>query len=77
MRIAWQVMLPWGVVNVIVVALWTEYGDRLARATGLPEQGLMAACGAAALAGCWLVSTLTDPTKTDNRPVGQSTNVEN
>ena len=26
MRVAWQVMLPWGVVNVIVVALWTEYG---------------------------------------------------
>jgi NADH-quinone oxidoreductase subunit H len=69
MRVAWQVMLPWGVVNVMVVALWTEYGDRWARAIGLPGTWLMAACGAAALLGCWLMSTLADPTKTGNRPV--------
>jgi NADH-quinone oxidoreductase subunit H len=68
MRVAWQVMLPWGVVNVMVVALWTEYGDRWARAIGLPGNWLMAACGVAALVGCWLVTTLVDPTKTDNRP---------
>jgi hypothetical protein len=67
--VAWQVMLPWGVVNVMVVALWTEYGDRWARAIGLPGNWLMAACGVAALVGCWLVTTLVDPTKTDNRPV--------
>ncbi len=69
MRIAWQVMLPWGVVNVMVVALWTEYGDRLARAAGLSGPWLMAACGAAALGGCWLVTTLVDPTRSRNRPV--------
>jgi NADH-quinone oxidoreductase subunit H len=72
MRVAWQVMLPWGVVNVLVVALWTEYGDRWARASGLPGKWLMAACGAAALVGCWLVTTLVDPTKTDNRPVREA-----
>ena len=68
MRIAWQVMLPWGVVNVMVVALWMEYGDRWALASGLPEHGLMAVCGAVALVACWLVTTLADPTRSRNRP---------
>jgi len=69
MNIAWKVMLPWGVVNVAVVAVWIEYGDRWARALDLPNKLLMAAVGAAALGVCWLLTTLADPTVADNRPV--------
>ena len=69
MRIAWQVMFPWGLVNVALVAVWIEYGDRWAQAVGLPERLLMAAFGAAALGLCWWLTTLADPTKADNRPV--------
>ena len=69
MNAAWKVMLPWGVVNAAVVAVWVEYGDRWARALDLPNKLLMAAVGAAALVVCWLLTTLADPTKADNRPI--------
>ncbi len=72
MNIAWKVMLPWGVVNVAVVAVWIEYGDRWARALDLPNKLLMAAVGAAALGVCWLLTTLADPTVADNRPLREA-----
>jgi NADH-quinone oxidoreductase subunit H len=72
MNIAWKVMLPWGVVNVAVVAVWIEYGDRWAAALDLPNKLLMAAVGAAALAVCWLLTALADPTVADNRPLREA-----
>ncbi|MGQ9575265.1 MAG: NADH-quinone oxidoreductase subunit NuoH [Thermoguttaceae bacterium] len=69
MRMAWKVMLPLGVVNLAVVAVWVEFGQGWAAATRLPEKLLMAALGAAALLACWLVATLANPTTTDNRPL--------
>jgi len=69
MNIAWKVMLPWGVVNVVVVAFWIEYGDRLSGATGLPDKLLLTMVGFAALAFSWFVVTRADPTAADNRPV--------
>ena len=49
MDIAWKVMLPLGVVNVVVVAFWVEYGKRLAQATGLSEGVWLGLAGWAAL----------------------------
>jgi len=72
MNIAWKVMLPWGVVNVVVVAVWVEYGDRWASAFGLPSKLLMAAVGVGTLVACWLITTLLDPTKADNRPLRET-----
>ena len=41
MDIGWKVMIPWGLVNLVVVAVWMEYGDHLARLLGLsPERGM-------------------------------------
>jgi len=78
MNIAWKVMLPWGVVNVLVVAFWIEYGDRIAAAVGaalgvanqrLMNQVLLAATGLLVLFLSWLIVAWADPTATDNRPL--------
>jgi NADH-quinone oxidoreductase subunit H len=69
MNIAWKVMLPWGMVNVVLVAFWVEYGDRAAAATGVASKLILGIVGFAALFLSWLVVTVADPTAADNRPV--------
>ena len=68
MALAWLVMLPLGMVNIIYVATWTEYGPRLARSLAAPETTVMAICGWAVLLMAWLVATLMIPAKSDNSP---------
>jgi NADH-quinone oxidoreductase subunit H len=68
MALAWKAMLPLGVVNLIAVAAWIEYGDRLVGATGLPTPAVAAACGWIVLIGAWLVLAATVPESCDNRP---------
>lgn len=68
MDIAWKVMLPLGVVNVVVVAFWVEYGKRLAQATGLSEGVWLGLAGWAALVVSWGVVTALAPAAVDNRP---------
>jgi NADH-quinone oxidoreductase subunit H len=72
MNIAWKVMLPWGVVNVVVVAFWIEYGDRIAATVGVANRVLLAATGLVVLFLSWLVATKADPTAADNRPLAVS-----
>jgi NADH-quinone oxidoreductase subunit H len=69
MNIAWKVMLPWGLVNLVIVAFSVEYGDLIARSLGVPAWLPLGACGWGALLLSWLVVTLIDPTKADNRPL--------
>ncbi len=65
MTMAWKVMLPLGVVNLVVVAAWLEYLGR----PDSPGMALaMAACGGAVLIAAWLVLTFAAPTTSDNRP---------
>jgi NADH-quinone oxidoreductase subunit H len=68
MDIGWKVMLPWGMVNIVVVAVGVEYGQRLAAAVGLGPVAGMAAAGWCTLLAVGLFSTMIDPTATDNRP---------
>lgn len=68
MDIAWKVMLPLGVVNVLVVALWVEYGKRLVSATGLSTGMLAGLIGWTVLVVAWLVVTVLVPPSSDNRP---------
>jgi len=69
MDIAWKIMLPWGMVNVVVVAFWIEFGDRIAAAVGVANPVLMAGTGVVVLFLAWLIATRADPTAADNRPV--------
>ncbi len=68
MDIGWKVMIPWGLVNVVAVAAWMEFGNRLAGDWGLSPTTGMALAGGCTLVLCGLVTVLTDPTQSDNRP---------
>ncbi len=45
MNIGWKVMIPWGLVNVVAVAVWMEYGGPLARWLGFSPPDGMAVVG--------------------------------
>ncbi len=68
MRLAWLVMLPLGLVNVVAVAAWTEYGRRLAERAAWPEGWCMVALGWGVLLVAWLAATLSTAAASDNRP---------
>ncbi len=68
MAVAWQVMLPLGIVNLIVVAVGVEYGDRWALAMGIPPVAFAAVIGWAVFAVSWAVVMLLVPATGDNRP---------
>ena len=68
MDLAWKAMIPLGMVNLVVVAVWVEYGDRLTKYVGLPQIWSMIFLGWIVLVTTWLFFTLFDPTTTDNNP---------
>jgi len=68
MDLAWKAMLPLGLVNLVVVAVWLEYGEPTAGAGSLGAAIGMAAVGWAALIGSWLVVSWVAPASCDNRP---------
>jgi NADH-quinone oxidoreductase subunit H len=61
MEIGWKVMIPWGMVNLVVVATWIEFGS------DFPDVGL-AVVGWCVLALTWFVTSVADPTRSNNRP---------
>ncbi|MGA2032215.1 MAG: complex I subunit 1 family protein [Thermoguttaceae bacterium] len=68
MSLAWTVMLPVGLVNVVFVAAWLEYGPQLAARLGVPASPAMVACGWCVLGVAWLLAALLVPAIPDNRP---------
>jgi NADH-quinone oxidoreductase subunit H len=68
MDLGWKVMIPWGMVNLVAVAIWTEYGEQLAPLMGLSAQRGMVVAGWGVMAIAWLVTVAVDPTRSDNRP---------
>lgn len=69
MEIAWKVLIPWGLINVVVVAVWMEYGRELAGWLNITPASGMAAVGWGVLLLCWLATTIIDPIASDNRPL--------
>ena len=68
MDIGWKVMIPWGLVNLVVVAFWVEYGSAIAARCGRPPAACMSLAGFLILVLGWFVATKLDPTLDDNRP---------
>jgi hypothetical protein len=68
MNVGWKVMIPWGLVNLVAVAVWMEYGGLLAQRLGLSVEPSMALAGWSVLLVSWLVVTVADPTSAGNRP---------
>ncbi|HID77469.1 MAG TPA: NADH-quinone oxidoreductase subunit NuoH [Planctomycetaceae bacterium] len=75
MRLCWKVMLPLGMVQLVLVAVWLEYGPEWAAGMGLPLDLGMALSGWAALVLGWLVVTWSAPVIGDNRPRPVATSV--
>ena len=61
-------MIPCGLANLVVVAIWVEYGDRLTNYVGLPWIWGLVVIGWIVIAASWLIFTLFDPTSIDNSP---------
>jgi NADH-quinone oxidoreductase subunit H len=68
MSLAWKVMLPLGLVNVVVVATWVEYASGAAAPDWL-KRGFLGAISWVALLVSWLAVAWFNPTATDNRPL--------
>ncbi len=68
MALAWKVMLPLGLVNLVAVATLIEYGAELKDLLGLEPVVTMAVCGWIVLAVSWLVVMWAAPLNCDNRP---------
>jgi NADH-quinone oxidoreductase subunit H len=68
MDVGWKVMIPWGLVNLVVVAAWLEYGDRLAPWVHLSPAAGLVIVGWIVMLSSWLVVTVADPTSSGNRP---------
>jgi NADH-quinone oxidoreductase subunit H len=68
MSLAWLVMLPFGMVNVVYLAVWQEYGPRLARWLEIPDAGATIACGWVVLLAAWWAAMWLIPAHSDNTP---------
>lgn len=68
MDMAWKAMVPLGLVNVLAVTVWIEYGTRLAAVLGVSNGLAMAIYGWVVLIVTWLVLMAVAPARTDNRP---------
>ncbi|HEV2970284.1 MAG TPA: NADH-quinone oxidoreductase subunit NuoH [Pirellulales bacterium] len=68
MALAWKVMLPLGLVNLVTIAVLLEYRGPLARAIGTDSMWVPAAISWIVMVLAWALAGLTAPLATDNRP---------
>jgi NADH-quinone oxidoreductase subunit H len=69
MALAWKVMLPLGLVNLVVVAAWVEFSGELEGWLGAGAWGAMALCDWIVLAASWVLVMWLAPLHSDNRPL--------
>ena len=68
MTLAWKVMLPLGLVNLAALAVWSEYGPRLAAQLGIMPTALAVVLGWLTLVIGWVGAARVSPLHFDNRP---------
>jgi NADH-quinone oxidoreductase subunit H len=68
MSLAWLAMLPMGMVNFAYMAVWEEYGGRIADAMRMSPRWAMVICGWAVMLAAWFVATRMFRGVSDNRP---------
>lgn len=70
MALAWKVMLPLGLVNLVTMACLLEYGDALAASLDLSPKLTVALVGWGVLIVSSVLAGLAGPLQADNRPRG-------
>jgi NADH-quinone oxidoreductase subunit H len=68
MSLAWKVMLPLGLLNLVAVAVIAEYGETWAKGLGLGYFAIAAVVGWSVLLLGWFGAALAAPLHDDNRP---------
>lgn len=68
MALAWKVMLPLGLLNLVAMAVLVEYRDALDRATGGNGLLIAALIGWGVMVLGWVGTAILAPLSTDNRP---------
>ncbi|HEV3415884.1 MAG TPA: NADH-quinone oxidoreductase subunit NuoH [Pirellulales bacterium] len=68
MALAWKVMLPLGLVNLVTIAVLLEYRGPLARSAGTDSIWVPAAISWIVMILAWALAALASPLSTDNRP---------
>ena len=70
MNLAWKVMLPLGLLNLVVVATIEEFRPRLEATMGTgPTTGLSLGLPWLIFFGGWIAAGVLTPSGTDNRPI--------
>ncbi len=68
MSLAWKVMVPLGLVNLILAAVLVEYRDAIAQALGTNSMWVPVAVSWVVMLVSWIVAGLLAPLSTDNTP---------
>lgn len=68
MALAWKVLLPLGLVNLVAVAAMVEYGDALQAAYGNSVYWVFAIGGWLVLIAAWMIAALLAPAHDNNLP---------
>jgi NADH-quinone oxidoreductase subunit H len=68
MSLAWKVMVPLGLVNLIVTAVLVEYGDAISQAVGASSLWVTIILSWAITLAAWIAAGLLAPLSTDNTP---------
>ncbi len=68
MALAWQVMVPWGLTQLVFLALWLEFVEEDPWSRGWASAWPLAAANAALLAAVWLLTAWVAQPYYDNRP---------
>jgi NADH-quinone oxidoreductase subunit H len=68
MALAWKVMVPLGLVNLLVTAVLVEYGGAISQAVGASNLWVTIVLSWGITFAAWIVAGLVAPLSTDNRP---------
>ncbi|HTQ37884.1 MAG TPA: NADH-quinone oxidoreductase subunit NuoH [Pirellulales bacterium] len=68
MSLAWKVMVPLGLVNLVVTAALVEYGEPLAKSIGISSLWVTIILSWGVTLAAWVVAGILAPLATDNTP---------
>jgi NADH-quinone oxidoreductase subunit H len=68
MSLAWKVMVPLGLVNLVLTAVLVEYGDSISQSLGINATLFTLIVSWVVTLAAWVVAGIMSPLATDNRP---------